>query len=162
MKKILVTVLLLSGFVAFAQSSSVDYNVEERAEKFTEQIARELDLNATQKAKLLEIHTAELSEMTQAKKERRDVIVKQREDLKDKREALKDDRDALEARRAALKAEKEAYAQEKAALEEKYRSRVKSVLTEEQFEQYLLLKGRKQGKAQAIKKMHHKMEHPRK
>ncbi|TXC78609.1 DUF4890 domain-containing protein [Luteibaculum oceani] len=162
MKKIFVTMLLSASLGAMAQSPNVDYDIDKRAENFTEKVAKELDLNATQKARLLEIHTAELEEMTRAKKARRDVVVQHREEIKDKREELKNDQEALEARRAALKAEKEAYAQEKQAMEEKYRSQVKSILTEEQFEQYLLLKGRKQGKAEAINKMHRKMEHPRK
>lgn len=137
--------LLIAG-TAFSQVKARAEIKKEKTTEYHDRVAEELNLTPTQKSKLAEIHDEERKAMMELRKERREVVVAKRESLKDKRAALKEDKEAMEAEKARLKAEQEAYKAKLKSTEELYRSKVKSVLTEEQYEEYLLMKGRQQGK----------------
>ena len=77
---------------------------------------------------------------------RRDEMVAQREELAKERQALKEDKDALDSKRAELQAKRDSYEQKMSEIESNTKNQMKSVLSDAQYENYLMLLGKQQAK----------------
>ncbi len=150
MKNVWITLIAVAlGCSAAAQDNAAAVTIEKRASIATEKIAEKLGLNQSQKEKLRAIHLQEMEAKEALREEIRKEMEAQREEMKAQREALKNDEAAQQAHRKELAEKRAALNARKNDIEAQYRSQVKAVLSEAQYEEYLLMKGRMQGSAKA-------------
>lgn len=149
MKKILFS-LIASALIfgSYAQEAAVTdvNNSEQRAHNLALRMQKELELNAKQFEKVKQIQLEELEAKETLRKERRQEMMQQRKAMAEEREALKDNQEALAAQKQELVEKREAAKQEMDLLEETSRKKMKAVLSDEQYERYLMLLGKKEAK----------------
>lgn len=149
MKKILFSLIACAVMVgATAQEAAMtDVNSsEQRAHNLALRMKQELDLNEKQLEKVKQIQLEEIQAKENLRKERREEMMEKRKAMAEEREALKENKEALAAQKEELAAKRQAAKEEMSLLEETTKKKMKAVLSDEQYERYLMLLGKKEAK----------------
>lgn len=138
------------SLISFGQIAGAEINDNNnsatKAENIAKRLEKELNLNQKQVEKVKAIHLSEMEKTEALRKMRRDEMVAQREELAKERQALKEDKDALDSKRAELQAKRDSYEQKMSEIESNTKNQMKSVLSDAQYENYLMLLGKQQAK----------------